>query len=104
MNPIAEWFRSHNLSSHAFAALAIGLAGVITEDEQVRSFLVGALVNHPKIASEVILAASIVVKYSRSTSPAGAVTNVVTDAVNAPGTVTAVAVSSTSPATQKETP
>jgi pantothenate kinase type III len=90
MNRIIAWFESRNITSHTVAAVAISAATLISTDEQVRSFLVSAFQQHPKIASELIALAGIILKYSRSSSPAGAVTNVVTDAVIDPKAAIAV--------------
>jgi len=84
MNAIVAWFKSKNISSHTIAAALVSVATLIVTDEQVRSFLVQALISHPKIAAEVIAVAGIIFKYSRGSSPAGAVSNVVADVTAQP--------------------
>ena len=73
MSKILAWLKSKNITSHAIAAFLIAAAGLITEDQQVRSFLVSIFSAHPKLAAEIIAVASIILKYSSSSSPAGAV-------------------------------
>ena len=75
MNWIAAWFRSKNITAHTVALLAASAAGLITFDPQVQQFLVTLLKAHPAAATDIILLAGIVAKYSRSSSPAGAVAN-----------------------------
>lgn len=72
MNGIIEWFKSKNVSSHAVLALAVALAGLITSDQQVQSFIVSALQNHPALASDIILLATILAKFSHSTKQTAA--------------------------------
>src|ERR1700677_596826 len=85
----AACFKSHTITSHTIAFAAITLAGLITTDEQVRDFLLSTLKAHPKLASDIVLLAGIILKYSRSTSVQGAAQNVVADAgVPPPASVT----------------
>lgn len=84
MNAVKAWFASRNITSHTLAALAIGAATLISTDEQVRDFLLSALKAHPKLASDIVLLAGIILKYSRSSSASGAATNVATDATKPP--------------------
>lgn len=79
MSKLIAFLKSKNITSHTVAALAISAATLISTDEQVRTFLVGAFVHHPKIATEIIALASIILKYSRGSSPTGAVTEVAKD-------------------------
>jgi hypothetical protein len=81
------WLKSRNITSHTVAVALIALAGLITSDEQVRTFLLQSLSAHPKIAADIILAAGIILKYSRGSSPVGAVGNVLAD-VKQDGAVT----------------
>jgi hypothetical protein len=83
MNTVIAWFRSKNITSHTIAALAIAAAGLITTDQQVRDFIIQSLQAHPKIAADIVLAASIILKYSRNSSPTGAATNVAVDKATA---------------------
>ena len=75
MNRISAWFASKNLTTHWLAAMALALAGVITTDPQVRDLLTKLFQSHPSIAADIILAAGIIAKYSRSSSAAGTVAN-----------------------------
>ena len=77
---VSEFLRSKNITSHTVVVLIIGAAGLISSDEQVRSFLVGALASHPKIASGIIGLAGIILKYSRDSSTRGAALNILSDA------------------------
>ena len=98
MEGLSAWFRSKNITAHTVAVAAIAAATAITTDEQVRSFLVGVFQQHPKIASAIIGAAVIILKYSHSSSPAGTVANAesVLAAPNPP-TATAVQAAQTDP-------
>lgn len=91
MNALMAWFKSKNITSHTIALAAISAAGLITSDEQVRSFLVGAFAHHPKIATEIIAVAGIILKYTRASSPVGAEKEVVADVVNDPNATAVIA-------------
>jgi hypothetical protein len=73
VNRIIAWFRSKNITAHTIAALLVSAATAVATDEQVRSFLVGAFQAHPKVASTIIALAGITLKYSHSSSAAGAI-------------------------------
>jgi hypothetical protein len=67
MNSIITWFKSKNITSHTVLAGAIALAVLITTDQQAQSFIVSILQAHPVAASDIILLAGVVAKYSHST-------------------------------------
>ena len=89
MNAIAAFLKSRNITSHSIAVVLLAAATAITADEQVRSFLLQILVAHPKLAADILLLAGIVFKYSRGSSPVGAVGNVEAD-VKQDGAVTTI--------------
>ena len=70
MNFIA-WIKSKSILAHSVAALCLTAAGVITFDPQVQQLLLALLKEHPADASDIILLAAVVAKYSHSSSPAG---------------------------------
>jgi hypothetical protein len=72
---IVAWFKSKNITAHSLAAILITAAGIVTFDPQVQQFLVDLLKAHPVLASDIILFAGIVAKYTHSSSPAGTVAN-----------------------------
>lgn len=71
MNALLAWLKSKNITSHSVAVAVASAAALIMSDEQVRSWITGAFVDHPKIATGIISAAGIILKYSHSSSPAG---------------------------------
>ena len=88
MNKLLAWLRSKNVTSHSIALGVVSLAGLIMGDEQVRSWITGAFVDHPRISTAIIGAASIILKYSHSSSPAGAVAQA-KEVINSPDAPTA---------------
>lgn len=73
MSNLLAWIKSKSITSHSIAVVLIAIATLITTDDQVQQFLVSMLQAHPAIAANIILFAGIILKYSRSTSDAGAV-------------------------------
>ncbi len=94
------WLKSKNISSHAIAATAVGIATLIMTDQQVRNFILKIFANHPDIGSAVVLIAGTILKYSNPSSPAGSVAaaQVIASSPNPP---TQAAVEAAKP---KETP
>lgn len=70
---IKAWLKSKNITAHTVAGLAITGAGIITFDPAAQHFLIELLKAHPVAASDVILLAGIISKYSHSSSAAGTV-------------------------------
>jgi hypothetical protein len=70
MNSILAWFKSKNFSSHAVTVVLVSLAGLITYNQQVQTFIVSTLQAHPALASDIILLAGVIAKYSHSTTQA----------------------------------
>jgi hypothetical protein len=70
---LVAWFKARSITSHAIAAFFVAAAGLVTEDQQVRSLLVGVFSAHPKLVGEIIAVAGIILRYSNPSSPAGAV-------------------------------
>ena len=68
LDNILNWFGSKNFSSHAVFVAACSLAALITTDVQVQTFIVTTLQAHPAVASDIILLAGAIAKYSHSTS------------------------------------
>ena len=73
---------------HAGQWISLCLKRLIMGDEQVRSWITGAFVDHPRISTAIIGAASIILKYSHSSSPAGAVAQA-KEVINSPDAPTA---------------
>jgi hypothetical protein len=73
MSELIAWFKSKNINSHAIAASAIALSTLVMTDETVRNFVLGLFQQHPKIGTGIVTLAGIILKYSHSSSPAGAV-------------------------------
>ena len=96
MEKLAAWFRSKNITAHTIAVLAVSAAGLITGDQQVRDFLIELFKAHPVMATDIIMAATILAKYSHSSSAAGtlATARVINDSPDAP-TAAAVDAAST---------
>ena len=103
---LTAWIKSKNITAHSVAVLAIAAATAITTDEQVRSFVMGVFQAHPKILAGITSAAVIILKYSRSSSSAGAVAvaQSIQASPNPPtqAAVTAAQVDTTVPAQPKE--
>jgi hypothetical protein len=78
-NAIVAWFKAKSITSHTVAAAVISAATLISTDQQVRDFLISSCQAHPKIAAEIIALSGIILKYTRSSSPAGEVKNVIAD-------------------------
>src|SRR5665213_1393175 len=72
---LLAWLKSKNWTANTIAVAAIGVAGAITYDPQVRNFLIDLFKNHPAIMGDIIAVAGIVLKYTHSSSPAGTVAN-----------------------------
>jgi len=73
MPDLMKWLRSKSITSHSVAAALVLAATVITSDQQVRDFVLGLFQAHPKIATAIVSLAAIILKYSHSSSPAGAI-------------------------------
>lgn len=73
MNAIIAWFKSKNITAHTVAAAAVAFATLYSTDEQVRDFILTLVKGHPKIIADLGLAVGIILKYTRSSTPAGTV-------------------------------
>jgi hypothetical protein len=72
MNSILAWIKSKNLSSHTVLIGATSLAVLISTDQQVQTLIVSTLKSHPALASDIILLATVLAKFSHSTKQADA--------------------------------
>ena len=66
MEVITRFLRTHNISSHTFAALASSFVGLYIADAGVRAFVDGLLVDHPKLVSLLGLAVVVYRNYASS--------------------------------------
>jgi hypothetical protein len=73
MNALVAWFKSKNITSHSIAVAIVGLASLIMTDETVRNFILGFFTKRPDVGVAIVSLAGIILKYSHSSSPAGAV-------------------------------
>lgn len=71
MNTLLQWAKSKSWVAHAIALLGLAAASAITENAQVRNLLIDLFHKHPAIASDLIIAASVVFRYSHSSSKDG---------------------------------
>ncbi len=71
MQTLLAWLRSKNWTAHTVFVLAVTAAGIITGDPDVQQLLVTLLKAHPVAASNIILLACVIAKYTHSSSPAG---------------------------------
>lgn len=99
MAALLAWLRSKSFTSHSVAAGAVFLAGLISTDQQVRDLMLTFFKSHPAIGTDIVALAAIVLKYSHSSSPAGAVAaaKVIEASPNAP---TPAAVAAATPETK----
>jgi hypothetical protein len=86
MNKLIAWLKSKNVTSHTVAAISISAATLITTDQQARDFVQVLFKAHPSVIPDILLIAGIILKYSHSSSPAGAIVagGKALDAPNAP--------------------
>jgi hypothetical protein len=70
---LLAWLKSKNWSTHAIGAGLVTIFTIISTSQQAQQFLVTMFQAHPVIASQIVLLATIVVTYKRSSSPAGTV-------------------------------
>jgi hypothetical protein len=70
---ITAWLKSKNITAHSVAVAAIFISTAIVEDQQVRDFILKLFQVHPKVGTSIVALAMIVLKYSHSSSAAGAV-------------------------------
>ena len=75
MNWLIAWFKSKNITTHAIAAFCISAAVFITSDPQAQQYLLELLKAHPALATDIVLMAGLIAKYSHSSSSAGTVAN-----------------------------
>lgn len=68
MNGIIAWFKAQKISAHAIAGFGVSLAILISTDQAVRDFVLGLFHDHPKIGSEIVILAGLILKYSSSTA------------------------------------
>jgi hypothetical protein len=73
VDTLVAWFKSKNITAHSIAAAAVAFATLYTTDQQFRDFVLTLVQSHPKITADLGLAVGIILKYSHSSSPAGAV-------------------------------
>ena len=73
MSTILAWLKSKNWTAHTVAVLAVSIATLISSDQMVRDFVLGLFKAHPAIGTDIVALAAIILKYSRSSSPAGVV-------------------------------
>jgi hypothetical protein len=73
VNTIISWLKSKNITSHTVAVAAIFLATLISTDQQVRDFVLTIFKAHPSLGADIILLATVILKYTRSSSAAGTV-------------------------------
>jgi hypothetical protein len=68
---ISAWLKSKNITAHSVAVGVIFVATAIVSDQDVRDYILKLFQNHPKIGTEIVALAAIILKYSNSRSPAG---------------------------------
>jgi hypothetical protein len=81
-----SWVKSKNITAHSVAVAAIAFATLYTSDEQFRDLVLSLVGAHPKIIADIGLAVGIILKYTRSSSAAGTVSQarVIADSPNPP--------------------
>jgi len=70
---ISAWLKSKSITSHTVAAALVLFATAYTTDQQLRDFIIKLFQNHPTIPADILMACGIILKYTRSSSPAGTV-------------------------------
>ena len=70
---LVAWLRSKNWSAHTVAVAAVSVAGLITYDPQVQTFIAELFKDRPTLVAQIVLVAGIILKYSHSSSDAGKV-------------------------------
>lgn len=104
MNKIKAWLKSKNVTSHTIAVLALGAAGAVAKDQQVRDLLIKLFIHHPALVPDLVLLAGVVLRYSHSSSDAGKVAAAqVIEAKIQPPPPTQAEVDAANPTTTKET-
>ncbi len=80
------WVRSKNITAHSIAVAAIAFATLYTSDGQFRDFVLSLVGAHPKIVADIGALVVLILKYSRSSSSAGTVSQarVIADSPNPP--------------------
>lgn len=73
MGRFVTWIKSKNWHTHAVLALALSVAGVVARDHQAQQFVINLFASHPAWASQIVLFAVVIAKYTHSSSPAGTV-------------------------------
>ena len=68
---IGRWIKSRNITSHAVAGVITTVALAYVSDEQVRSFVVTLLTNHPTVLAGITWAFILWLKYSSAHSAVG---------------------------------
>jgi hypothetical protein len=86
MQLLVAWLRSKNWTAHSIALAGVALSGLITTDQQVRDLVLSFFKAHPTVGTNLVILATIVFKYSHSSSPAGTVAkaDAVMNSLNAP--------------------
>jgi len=100
IDSVVAWFKSKNVTAHSIAAVAILAATAITTDQQLRDFVLGFFTAHPKIGTGILTAAGIILKYSHSSSDAGAVA-AAEKVLSSPNPPTPAAVAAATPPQEK---
>lgn len=70
---IIAWLKSKSITSHSIAAAAVAFAVAYSTNEPLRDLVLSILKNHPVIVGDLGLAVGAILKYTHSSSPAGAV-------------------------------
>lgn len=70
---VSAWFLSKSWTSHTVAAALVTLAGILAFDLRAQQLVTALFKGHPEAASEIILVAGLIAKYTHSSSPAGTV-------------------------------
>lgn len=70
---IQAWLKSKNITAHTIAVAIVFISTAIVSDQQVRDYVLQLFQAHPKIGTEIVALAAIILKYSHSSSQAGTV-------------------------------
>ena len=72
LDNLKAWFVSKNITSHTVAAFVVIAATAISTNQDLQQFVLSLFKAHPALGADIVLFSALILKYSPSSSPAGA--------------------------------